>query len=133
MNTGSSTQGMPAFAATSSAIAAALAPLRVEGAEIDQQRIGARDECADLVGAIVIDGMAPAASSTLAVKFCATALVMQCTRGRARAGASRMSAAMCGRSLAGPCISAPSAGMTRIRFDGLAVRLSARRDPPGTP
>ncbi len=78
--------------------------------------------------------MGPAASSTLAVKFCATALVMQCTRGRRSRKRSSVSAAMSGRSLCGACISlTPSAGMTRIRFDGLAGRpLSAAADPPRT-
>ena len=43
------------------------APLGVEGAEIDQQRIGARRQGRDFFGEIVIDGMAPAASSMFAV------------------------------------------------------------------
>src|SRR5262245_65750425 len=55
----------------------------------------------------------------LAVKFCATALVMQWTRGRRARRRSMVSAATIGSSLCGARIS-PSAGMTRIRFDGLA-------------
>src|SRR5262249_18571733 len=74
---------------------------------------------------IVIDGRAPAASSTLAVKFWATALVMQCTRGECARTRSMTSAQAAARSrmerrLSGSRISTPSAGMTRVRFDGLA-------------
>ena len=49
MNTGSSTQGMRRLSATATAASGRLAPLGVERAEIDQQRVGARDERADLL------------------------------------------------------------------------------------
>ena len=54
----------------------------------------------------------------VAVNACATELVMQCTRDARTRRRARISAVMCGSSSAR--ISAPSAGMTRIRFDGLA-------------
>ena len=50
MNTGSSTQGMRLFARDFERGRGRLAPLRIERAEIDQQRVGARHEGADLVG-----------------------------------------------------------------------------------
>ena len=74
--------GTPAFDRRRDGDLRGVAPLLIEGAEIDQQPIGAGDELPISSGATVIDGMAPAASSTLAVKFCATELVMQWTRGR---------------------------------------------------
>ena len=85
----------------------------------------------------VIDGNAPTASSALAVKFCATVLVMQCTRGVIERRRARVSAAICGKSPdreeSGACISSPSAGMTRIRFVGLACAASQSGWLPDTP
>jgi len=73
----------------------------------------------------VIDGMQQAASSTLAVKFCATVLVTQCTRGLRARSCSMNSAALCASCVdvlgSGDRISSPSAGITRIRFVGLAL------------
>ena len=54
-----------------------LAPLRIEGAEIDQKTLRAGNEGADFLRRQRHRRDQPAASSTLAVKFCATALVMQ--------------------------------------------------------
>ena len=128
MNTGSSTHGTPSSFATSSAIAVAS---RRSASNVPRltSSASARATNAPISSAdSVIDGIAPAASSTFAVNVCATALVMQCTRGARARRRVRMSDVMCGSSPAR--ISTPSAGMTRIRFDGLAIRLSARTGTP---
>ena len=49
MNTGSSTHGTPSLARDLERGRGRVAPLRIERAEIDQQRVGARHERADLV------------------------------------------------------------------------------------
>ena len=54
-----------------------LPPLAIEGAEIDQEPLRTGHERPISSADSVIEGMQPAASNTLAVKFCATALVMQ--------------------------------------------------------
>ena len=118
MKTGSSTQGF--FALFSIATAASAAAWRSvskvprlisrASARLAKPPISRRE--------MVIEGIAPAASSTLAVKVCATALVTQCTRGARSRTRARISAAMSGSSRLGDCISSPSAGMIRIRFAG---------------
>jgi len=96
---------------------------RVEGAEIDQHGVRPRCKGAHLTSRDGHRGHGAAASSMLAVKVCATALVMQCTRGRLVRMRSKISAVIAGKSLSALGIS-PSAGMTRIRFYGLAFALS---------
>ena len=98
MNTGSSTHGMRRSPATSSAAAVAS---RRSASNVPRltSSASARATNAPISSAeSVIDGMAPAASSTFAVKVCATELVMQCTRGRRARRRVRMSAVMCGSS-----------------------------------
>ena len=82
MNTGSSSQGC--VFVRGGRIQRRLdrrSALGIEGAEIDQKRIGAGDEGADLLRRQRHRRHAPTASSTFAVNCWATVLVMQCTRG----------------------------------------------------
>ena len=87
-------------------------------------------------GAIVIDGIAPAASSMLAEKFCATDVGDAVHARRPRANARQNVGSSGEMSLdvkadQATASQAPSAGMIRIRFDGLAD--ASQPGMPGTP
>ena len=92
MNTGSSTQGLRALLAAAMAASDAFCRSASKVPRLTSSASARATNAATSFGAMVIDGTAPAASSTLAVKVCATALVMQCTRGRRWRRRSRISA-----------------------------------------
>jgi len=81
-NTGSSHPGRPALTTCFTAISTASRRSRSKGVpRLTSSASALPTKSAISSGATVIDGMAPAARSRFAVKFCATALVMQWIRG----------------------------------------------------
>ena len=140
--TGSSTMGMRAFAAASSARGKAARRSASKVPRLIKRASERATKHAISSGAIVIDGTAPAASSTFAVNSCATALVRQCTRGfdcrsspniEARSSAAEVPGVSASSVRGGATGRArnshlvPSAGMSRIRFDGSAKASQPRR------
>ena len=80
--TGSSAHGLPSRTAASTAMRAARSRSASMVPRFTSSASAKPTKSATSAGAIVVDGVAPAARRTLAVTFCATALVMQWTCGR---------------------------------------------------